>query len=143
MYPGAFKSRRWMLKLAQKTTFYRKPVFFRNHLLKLIGLRNLSPGIETFEHALVVYRFGLFFVMALALSGCDTSPEDRLLACLQEASNKYAAIYCERSFQVNPEPECEPASTPEPVELDVAALEFKWVQPYLGSTLAAPIREYT
>lgn len=73
-------------------------------------------------------------LLLVLLVGCEPSREDRLLACLQEAGSKYAVVACQANFGPPSEsPESE--SSTEPANLDVAGLEWKWTQPYLGSTL--------
>ena len=68
------------------------------------------------------------------LVGCEPSREDRLLACLKGAGGKYAAMACQANFGP-PGERPQPRTVSEPAKLNVADLEWKWTQPYLGSTL--------
>ena len=73
-------------------------------------------------------------LLAFALAGCAASQEELLLECLQEAKIREAALFCKQSFSPEEEeeimlPEDESYASE---ELDVSAMEMKWVQPYLG-----------
>ena len=76
------------------------------------------------------------FLVCVVLTGCAPSQEDRLLACLQEAKFKEAALFCKQSFGVKHEEQEARPTEPRQEMLDAASLELKWVNPYMGSTLS-------